>query len=308
MRPRAAIMPKRLAPSWPSELPSIDRAEAVLLSASVLHLQEVVLPWTSAAYHGLIDLRLEYNKGLSEARISITNLANTFTASPALETLKISGLAITLSDDWDSSTRVPLAYLRVLCLSNMFNESWELVLSLISLSDCLNTLSVGFKTYNQSELASPICHFLRESPVETLAFTEGSGSGASPFWVLEASTAAPLLKNLILVQAIFFEDEECDTLAALLVDMSSSSRRLPNLYMVSSLLDFSDLQLIVPRYGVQALHFERCNTVFSMSDIPGDPKTPEELGDRLRDSCLGLNCTVSDIDTTADWPCRTMFD
>ncbi|KAG8737115.1 hypothetical protein FRC10_008562 [Ceratobasidium sp. 414] len=297
------MFPERLALDWQFDLASADNSDAVLRSITVLHLQEMVIPWSSTTYHGLVDLRLEFTAE-SEAWVSVAQLADILAASPTLEILKISGLGVVRSGDWNTAISIPLVHLKVLYLSDMYDATLELLLSLFSLSDCLGSLSIGFQTHRQVNLAHLIDDFLRNSPTETLAFSEASALGTSPLRALSISRTIPSLRNLVLSQFNPLDIEELETMAAELGtssshQMTSSLHSLTHLYLVSSEVNLDDLKIIVPMYSVRTLHLESC-TAFET--------TIGDLKNSLLEVFHDLVCVISDVDTTSKWPCRTMFD
>ncbi|KAG8687811.1 hypothetical protein FRC08_011754 [Ceratobasidium sp. 394] len=302
------MFPNRLSLDWQFNLESVQHSDAVLRSITVLHLQEMVIPWPSTAYHGLVDLRLEFSAE-SETWISAVQLSGILAASLTLEVLKLSGLGIVRPRNWDLTTSIPLVHLRVLHLGGMYDASWELLLPLVSISDCLGSLSIGFHMHSQDNLTDLIDDFLRNTPTETLVFSEASVSGASPLWALSVSRTIPALKNLVLSQFNILDIEDLEAMEAELGSNDPSSRQthaLNHLYLVSSDINLDDLKIIVPMYNVRTLHLESCTVVETEEANP--PITIAELRERLLKAFPHLVCVISNVDTTSGWPCRTMLD
>ncbi|KAG8692194.1 hypothetical protein FRC09_011403, partial [Ceratobasidium sp. 395] len=88
----------------------VGQSDPILRSITVLHLNDVVLPWTSVAYHNLMDLRLQFSEA-EEREISTSQLVDILGASPGLTTLKLDYITITTSDNWNAKNAVRLAHL-----------------------------------------------------------------------------------------------------------------------------------------------------------------------------------------------------
>ncbi|KAG8754272.1 hypothetical protein FRC12_011242 [Ceratobasidium sp. 428] len=82
-----------------------------------LRLTDAMFDWTSNAYVGLIDLQLDFSYyGTS---LSMPQLANILSASPALATLKLGCITIDHVEGWVQSSPILMGYLKVLNLANM---------------------------------------------------------------------------------------------------------------------------------------------------------------------------------------------
>ncbi|KAG8697404.1 hypothetical protein FRC09_007893, partial [Ceratobasidium sp. 395] len=114
---------------------------AVLYYITALHLGDVLIPWTSAIYHNLVDLRLQFRH--KPETISTSQLTSILAASPGLTSLKLEHLFIVPSEDRNEKKIVRLAHLEVLYLNHMNKDSLVSLTSIISLSNCLATLEVG---------------------------------------------------------------------------------------------------------------------------------------------------------------------
>ncbi|KAG8743490.1 hypothetical protein FRC10_011963 [Ceratobasidium sp. 414] len=119
-------------PQW-DQLLLFEYAEPVLSALTVLHLDNFHIPWPSAAYHDLVDLRLSIGS-CHNAQATVSQLAHVFAASPGLSTLKLNGLKVVSSGDWDATKITTLIHLEVLCLLDMDDESLKLIMLLIPLS------------------------------------------------------------------------------------------------------------------------------------------------------------------------------
>ncbi|KAG9119445.1 hypothetical protein FRC07_005528, partial [Ceratobasidium sp. 392] len=126
-------------------------SERVLLSVKILHLEGSMLPWSSSAYRDLVELKLQFHR--CEVTASMSQLANLFSASPALVILKLAYLTVTRTEGWIQSAPVLLDHLEVLDLVNIEPHSLELLLPLIQLPDSPNDLSVAIPFDKQPQPA-----------------------------------------------------------------------------------------------------------------------------------------------------------
>ncbi|KAG8788499.1 hypothetical protein FRC12_014500 [Ceratobasidium sp. 428] len=279
-----------------------SQSSGILGSITVLHLSNILLPWTSAAYHNLTDLRLEFTAS-EGAEISTSQLGGILAASPELVVLKLEFIRIRQSIHWDTDDVVRPVHLEVLYLGYMDYESWVALLSVLSLSDCLGALEVCFGPALE-RISHPVRDFLRGVHVKTLAVFS-LGSGSSPQWVLSLSTTIPSLKSLILsdynpdtngLEAATSGDSEANI---------DNTPHLPHLFLVTSdNLYLEELKLIVSVYGVRTLHLDGLRRYRRIPNV----KRPEDLETALLQLFPSLTCILSDEDTTRHWPCRTTFD
>ncbi|KAG8738530.1 hypothetical protein FRC10_006759 [Ceratobasidium sp. 414] len=290
-----------MSPSYiPWNLPvwSAERAEAMLSSLTVLHLSKILIPCTSAAYHGLVDLRLSNDGCPQKIELSVSQLAGIFSASPNLSTLKITGFEVLPSDGPNAAAT--LVHLEVLHLHDMDNESLGLVMSLIPLSRCLNELSIGLEV-NKSN-GPLIDDFLRGAHIKTLACTMyGKQRGR---WPLLLSTVIPSLEHLIIREFGPFEPSDIETLRVELEGRKAQNEfqpQLPHVYLASSRYDDDDLTFITRILGVQNLHVEHCKKLGSRGKLNG-------LEARLPEAPPNSVCTFTEVDTTAEWSCCSLFD
>ncbi|QRV74424.1 F-box-like protein [Ceratobasidium sp. AG-Ba] len=308
-RPVAHLVPDRLPLHWTFSFRSLEHSEAVLHSVISLHLQEFVVPWTSAAYHNLIDLRLQFSSS-SEAKIPLAVLASIFEKSSRLEILKIAALDI---QDSDTPTMPParlLSDLKMMYLGAMSSKSFQLLSQAISLSDCKEPLSVCFDLEGQAELAGPLAHLLRNAPVQNLVLSQSYTSGVTFRWAVSLSENISSLKTLVLAG---FDGAAQTGLWDLATVQDKTEEitnkriaRLPQLYLSASDFHLSEIKFIVYSLGVQNLHLEGCNNL--ITDDPWAPVTIETFEARLLEEIPGIRCVISEWETTSDWPCRNIFD
>ncbi|KAG8695390.1 hypothetical protein FRC08_007859 [Ceratobasidium sp. 394] len=296
----------RLDESLRLNLTSAERAGEVLSSVSVLHLDEVIIPWTSTVYHNLVDLRLWFSVD-NKRRISISQLATILASSLGLATLKLHGLKITPSDDWDATT-VQLIHLEVLDLGNLPYGSFERLISLIPLSNCLKISSIGLEFRSWSGITHLIRDFLRGTPTRTLA-CHGDERKTSPRWPLSLVEVLPALEDLILygfkhlaANAIQDMTSEHQPNAGEGESYQIIAPCLQRLYIVSSDVNLRGLNFIVSKCGAQTIYLETCGVSTTCNlDV-------NKIRARLIKAFPDLLCVVSNNDTTSKWPCRSIFD
>ncbi|KAG8743495.1 hypothetical protein FRC10_011968 [Ceratobasidium sp. 414] len=301
---RLQVPPSAPSPlSWDLTASSDEHAEAVLGALTVLHLSNILIPFHSAAYRGLVDLRLVL-EGYRQFSVSISLFADIFAANPDLSTLKLSGFVILRSENPNATAPVPLIHLKVVCLVNLDDDSLELVTSLIPLSRCLSELSIGLEIDGGN--SHLIEGFLRGAHVKTLACaTFGDRRGR---WPLLLSTVIPSLEHLIIRQFKPLDPLDIRPLMAELEERKAENGlnkelqpRLPHVYLVSGRYDDDDLRFVTRMLGVQKLHVERCKKIKGQGKLSRlEPKLPKAPPNSV--------CTFREVDTTAEWPCRMMFD
>ncbi|KAG8692193.1 hypothetical protein FRC09_011402 [Ceratobasidium sp. 395] len=284
---------------------SAGLSDDILHSITILHLNDVMLAWTSSAYYNLIDLRLQFTEA-DEMVVSTSELAGVLGASPELTTLKLDYITITPSNDWNAENVVRLVHLEVLCLLFLSYDSWVALASVLSLSNCLGPLEVGVRYYagnRFSEISHMVRDFLRGARVKTLAIPSFGDDDPQP--ALSLSATIPSLECLVLPDCNLLQFRGYDEVTGDEPKINADTPpRLPHLFLASSKLDLDKLKLIVSAYGVETLHLDRVLSLW-MTDT-GPPR--DELRAALLDAFPRLTCLITDKDTTCKWPCRTMFD
>ncbi|KAG8743496.1 hypothetical protein FRC10_011969 [Ceratobasidium sp. 414] len=299
LRLRAA--PSSAAP-WDLDAWSIERAEAMLSPLTVLHLTNILIPCSSAAYHGLVDLRLSTEGRRNTIELSVSQLAGILSASPNLSSLNITGVKVLPSDSPKSPTF--LVHLKLLCLFAMDDESLGLVMSLIPLSRCLEELSVGLSIGRSN--GHLVENFLRGARIKTLAcMTFGEQPGQ---WPLLLSTVVHPLDHLIIRGFEPLKPLDIETLRVELEERKAENRLnkgfpfpLPHVYLASGRYDDDDLTFITRMLSVQKLHVERCTKLESQGKL-------NRLEAKLPETPPNSVCTFTEMDTTAEWLCCRVFD
>ncbi|KAG8788606.1 hypothetical protein FRC12_014366 [Ceratobasidium sp. 428] len=314
-RPEAVLSLDTPPPlDWDFDLESTEHAEAVLTSISVLQLESTLIPWASTAYHNLADLRLYYECAQpNRVQISASEFANILNSSPRLVRLQLENLDITSSDDWVSTTMIRPVHLEVLYLCEMSRESYQHLLSLVSLSDCLNDLSVSLRIRQSDEVADLIQGFFRNVRIKTLICSGIDEHPDSQYWAWSLSAMVASLSNLVLNELPLYETE----VQAIIGERQTSPDQdtphgqiapcLPHLFMRYCDVNIEGLKLIVSAYGVENLHLDRC--LVDNAEISGSYlKGMGELRSQLLDVFPNLVCVVSNGGATAEWPWVKRFD
>ncbi|KAG8788609.1 hypothetical protein FRC12_014369 [Ceratobasidium sp. 428] len=289
--------------AWSFNLASTEHAEAVLESLSVLQLEAISIPWTSVAYHNLIDLRL-YFDSFDSLHISATQLANILGSSPGLTTLQLQGLEITPPNDPDTVTFVRLAHLEVLYLCSLPHESLERLLSIVSWSDCLNALSVTLDTPEDAGALPPLFHNVRMRSLICM----GPRWGASPQWALSVSSVVGSLESLVLGVFGLLSESELQTVtlghqadAGGVEPHGQGAPRLPHLCMGMCDVNLEQLKALVLAYGVENLHLDGCSI---RNPEGGGYPGLGELRNELLNAFPNLVCDIPGHSTAYEWPRR----
>ncbi|KAG8781560.1 hypothetical protein FRC12_021765 [Ceratobasidium sp. 428] len=271
---------------------------AVLYYITALHLGDVLIPWTSATYHNLVDLRLQFRH--KPETISTSQLTSILAASPGLTSLKLEHLFIVPSEDRNEEKIVRLVHLEVLYLNHMNKDSLASLMSIVSLSNCLAILEVGIHRCGDGyseEIVHLAQDFLRGVRIKTLALTSDLHYNDGAQWALSLSKMIPFLENLVLDTLSLYDVRGPGETTDEPETNVGTTSYLPNLFLMAHELDLEKLKLIVSVYGVETLYLRR--TWDGSAD---------ELKAPLLESCHNLTCVILDEDPTINWPCRTMFD
>ncbi|KAG8766772.1 hypothetical protein FRC12_006665 [Ceratobasidium sp. 428] len=261
-----------------------ENANELLSSLSTLHLHRVKFDWHSGAYKNLIDLRLDLP--CQNAPISVSDLAAILTSNPIISILKLGRLRVTSPEDWTPPAPISLKSLKVLNIANLQSDSLRLVLPLVALPSFPDKLSVGISVVD--ELQSELESFFVRSQMTTL-YCRCSGGSA---W--RARKTFPCLDTLILYQFVMTDEPAAEegTASSQLIQYTPIS----SIILLSSIVSFTGLERFVTEHSVQHISLEKCE---------GDL---EHIQNLMMESHPELNCSISSIDSTSRWPCRTMFD
>ncbi|KAG9120801.1 hypothetical protein FRC07_003561 [Ceratobasidium sp. 392] len=259
-----------------------------LLALDTLYLVDTVFHWDSKAYCGLVDIRLDFNYGVS---IHMSQLSSILSACPALATLKFAYLNVSTDKGWDKSVPIVMRFLKVVNLVDMEIEDALLALSLITLLGHHTELGVGFSGVDDTTSIGLIDFFAR-SEVNTLyccGFEYTFEAWESVF------NSIPHPPTLVL-HDFRLACREFSQPCAL-----PSPQDLPPIMtvLVRCVVDFESLKCLIAKYGTRNLHLERCRTPMhqglSLQDIQAS----------LLELYPGLRCSISDIDSTEQLACRS---
>ncbi|KAG9117696.1 hypothetical protein FRC07_007344, partial [Ceratobasidium sp. 392] len=192
---------QQLSLAWGIELSPDEHTSNILRSLTSLDLSYIALPWSSPAYHGLVDLRLCLSQD-NNVRITTSEISATLAASPHLTTLKLYGLIVERSNNRNDPTI--LAYMETFCLAGMSNESVVLLLSTISLSGRVGNLGISIQIENPPGIIHVLENFLRNTNTETLVCSEPAHRLSGSGWGLSLSASIPSLQNLVLPSPALF--------------------------------------------------------------------------------------------------------
>ncbi|KAG8708455.1 hypothetical protein FRC09_001253 [Ceratobasidium sp. 395] len=293
-----------------------EHSESLLHALTTLHLTRVAIPWDSCAYHGLVDLRLCF-----ESDIDITDyeFAGILAASPHIVTLQLYGLNAEPSEDWDGIPICP-AYLETFCLGTTSVISASTLLSAISLSDCLNNLSIGLQLYDLFRLADKLEDFLRDTKTVTLSCSElysreGDLRGPTSDFqrILSLSKVIPSLQNLVLHASdewnwdAGWDDPDLPAVkpqvhADEIAPTNVFPRRIPHLFIPNFPARLDVLRSIVSAHSIQTLHLDPRE--FFGRNRDSDISELQKMKVALMEEFLDLECIVSDGYETYSWPCR----
>ncbi|KAG9120203.1 hypothetical protein FRC07_004389 [Ceratobasidium sp. 392] len=180
----------------------------------------------------------------------------------------------------------------------MSSESLALLLPAISLSGCLNDLTINLETNeNPQEIVNVLEIFLRGTRTKTLVCSGSGGIGSH--WALLHSSVILSLQDLVL--PYLSQNLSQDTVDNFVVEIrrdtgentltNKSSRFLPHLFLEAGTNSLSFLRIIVRQYAVQNLHIKwsRC-----LGGRPNDEDALNKIKATLLDEISDLVCNISD--------------
>ncbi|KAG8715053.1 hypothetical protein FRC08_011051 [Ceratobasidium sp. 394] len=280
-------------------------AQKALLHLRILHLQGAVFKWESPAYRGLVDLRLDAGSPFSSLTISMSQLANILTTSPKMGTLKLQRVLVNNPEEWTPPAPIVLDCLQTLNLVDLGPDSLNLVLPLIAQPNPSAQLSIGL-TFDTGQLFDELEAFFSRCHVATLY----RKADAQVLFLWEIPVRVP---HLVISE---FEVPESQSLLAKSAQEESLLSRpvrfhpITHATLVSCIFTIAGLARLVADHGIQSLRLDCC----TMVEIPTKDEPMEGTLDvdlqavLLLSACPGLDLIISDTDSTAQLPCRTMFD
>ncbi|KAG8695840.1 hypothetical protein FRC08_007528 [Ceratobasidium sp. 394] len=266
-----------------------ENAKNMLRSIRVLHLRNVHLGIGRSAYHNLVDLRLASDR----TPVPISQLAALLSANPALVILKL-GLSIDSAGAWSYPTPIQLSCLKVLNLCDVQPDA-GLVLSLI-VPPCLSTeFSVGLQGSKRTH--DTLLEFFVRSQITTLYCSSSDLEYTFSLWP-HLLTAFHHLTILVLHN---FDMSDVDA-GIPAFSGSGLSSRLPFVVLLECAVTFEGLVGLIGEHSIQDLRLEMCY------GPEWDGAGLENIRILLLEIYPELRCHISDVDSTRDLPCRSMFD
>ncbi|KAG8686452.1 hypothetical protein FRC09_014128, partial [Ceratobasidium sp. 395] len=282
-----------------------DNPDHILRSLTTIHMASVLFGWNSSAYHGLVDLRVAGNLN-SDNAISTSQFAEILSTSPALVVLKLKNLKISQPREWTQPAPMPMNHLSVLNLGRMLpNNGLNMLLPLVGLSQSLPDISVSVVLLHD-EKEDEFHAFLARSKITTLycQYT----LPLQPFQPLPQH----LIRNLRTLILSTVSITETFSMREILPFSQPPTFRPLNAILLGCVVSFEGLKEFVSSNDIQKLSLDRCVNSTGGSDRFGHwqevHKKLHETQDQLMRIYPQLECSISEKDSTSQWPCRTMFD
>lgn len=173
--------------------------EDLLLPVKVLHLNDLYLPWTSKAYHGLVDLHLTSQSSPPQSSISQLQLATILAASPGLRLFRF-GLKITdVIPDGNLGSPVVLNDLEVFSLGPLSYAQHNGVLQIISPGSKPLRVLIHFNKETLPPLPSDeFARFMTHSKLTELSIKFDGDGHMALRWLPQLLRVTPSLKTLFL--------------------------------------------------------------------------------------------------------------
>lgn len=250
---RLGPSPTKMQPWDPSPSDSFAppppaQADEFFRSVQYLHLWGFSIPWTSAAYHGLVHLTLE---GSGSHKLTQSQLAVILQSSPRLRYLNFSNVEVQ-PEQWSELEPIFLADLEVLEIE----ENSHLILPL--LAPGTKPLKMAFCSNNCPGSSEILRSFFARSIVETLHM-DGSFSIESWF----SSVLGPLkhLKNLLLSNCSFDDDGLNDFLSSQSSADSLPWPKLNALYLSKCRVLTGPALQLLSQHSIQRLRIHLCRPI-----------------------------------------------
>ncbi|KAF8597672.1 hypothetical protein BDV93DRAFT_366866 [Ceratobasidium sp. AG-I] len=260
-----------------------------LLPLRTLHLENIAIDWKSSAYHGLVDLRLNF-PGHRRNEVSQSRFAEILASSPQLHILKLSNVHIVRRLPYCEIASTRLDYLRVLTIE-IDTESLCLLLPLITPPEHAKSLSVAITLYSATDFPEALETFFRRSHITTLYLAQRSPTLSDSLQIV------PLLSVLPSLEHLFIKDWPILRLAW---SSTFSNSVFENSRMQSYRVQ--DSNSLVSVHGIQDIHLIGCSLYNGTS-----PMLLDTFRDRLFQAIPDMNCIVSSDGPTDIWPCDTEF-
>ncbi|KAG8774382.1 hypothetical protein FRC12_002021, partial [Ceratobasidium sp. 428] len=242
-------------------------------------------------------------------------LTSILSACPTLVVLKLGNITVDRVDDRAQPAPVVMQHLKVLNLANMPPEAACSTLSLCTVPGPCAEL--GITLSHSSSLDGQLVNFFARSKIITLYCTlrecEGECDGClynnnceggvlkALLWFPQRlpHTRTLVLHRFILINAL------PDPLDIIPLPLASQAH-IHHVVVLECVVDFENLRRLVAHLGTRDLRLEKC-TASTLIQYPHQ----QEL-ERIRTSLVEvypyLDCSTSDVDSTEQLACRTIFD
>ncbi|KAG9111196.1 hypothetical protein FRC07_008079, partial [Ceratobasidium sp. 392] len=275
------------------------KAKKHSIAIKTLHLKNAVFNWKSTIYHGLVGLRLQA-AGEAHMHVSLPDLANVFARSPALVTLKLSGIVIgNWFSDQDRPPPVVLESLEVLNLVDLSPDNLRLVLYLIAQPKASARLSTGL-TFYENEPKFVYREFFERCHVSTL-YHESDAE------YLQLAEIPPSIDRLIVFKSDVTQQPAIGQSGSL-DSSASASHHIPYVTLVSCVVTPEGLVSLIADLDIQVLRLDCCLIDRLMDSEGSIHYVTEEITTSLLEVYPNLICSISDVDSTLHLLCRAMFD
>ncbi|KAG9128152.1 hypothetical protein FRC07_004264 [Ceratobasidium sp. 392] len=295
-----SLMINRPAPgdvlSIPSQNEMSSNLERMLLALDTLHLDYTLFDWASNAYRGLVDFRLDtLNNSIT---ISVLQMTSILSACPTLAILKLGYIEVEREESWAQPAPVVMECLNIVNIIGMEPDYAHMLLSLITLSSPCAELGMTLST--ESATDKRLSDFFVRSRVATLCCFgyQYSFEGWKHFFRSIPHPHTVILHDFHMANTLAGSPDDISLLPMLPQDLSSVT------VLLECTVNFESLKCLVLDSGTKNLRLERC-----MSHVPTVPhQSIQEIGSALLEVYPDLQLEISDIDTTRQLACRSMFD
>ncbi|KAG9119111.1 hypothetical protein FRC07_006036, partial [Ceratobasidium sp. 392] len=240
---------------------STIEGKAILRSLCGLDLDNVKFNWDSNAYHGLVDLRLNFTG--TPTYISTSQLVNILLASPELSTLSLSGLAVAGMDKRTGLAPIMLCRLQDLCLHSMNPETLLVLLPLLALPCPSAEVTIG--PTNFSCIYQEVERLIGRSRIAKLHCTQDHLGVIPEAWT--SLLGLHSLSNMTLHQFHMDSDGPMDDLSARNI-LSLHPTGTLNVTLWDCTVTPEGLKVFAAQNHIKRLHLKECEMVDGWRTIP----------------------------------------
>ncbi|KAG8790327.1 hypothetical protein FRC12_012154 [Ceratobasidium sp. 428] len=262
-----------------------------ILALNSLRLADAMFDWTSNAYVGLVDLQLDF--WYHGTFISMPQLANILSASPALATLNLGYITINQVESWFQLSPIVMGCLKVLNLAKMHPDDTILLLSLITVP---LRAELSIKHWAGTIIDNRLLEFFARSKITTFYCHGGyiAESWKHLFW------------SSLRFHTMILSGFPLETTSFVQPTAVSPSPVLPPpscVTLLGCIVTFESLKCLIIGSGTRHLQLEQCATPTTLDLCQKITTIRESLLELYPDLC----CSISDIDSTEDLSCRTLL-